>query len=599
MSRHTPSYGAALRAFVVLISSVLMVTLFAMDLRRLWFPLGVFGYQTNADGVVISADNNSPAAKAGIQIGDRVDVSSTPPQFRPYVVQATFVWEAGQNVTFGLIHKGIRHSLTLTAVPQRDVNNIRKVFWIIKFAGAVLFIVIGSALVLLRPSLMTCGFFFYCLAFAPGSWTSAWSLPYPGNYVADVLFNLVQVAGLIGLLVFAICFLSQPGAGWRFSALRLMPWLFFALFAFWNWTFYQDYWIGGPPGELFFRTLLVLVALASLVALYGFIDTYVRARGTDRQRMRWVIVGFGVSLAASYIVLLLELYSPATPSWVLNTLTLCNIFVPLSIAYAVMKHRVIDVNFVVSRALVYAVLTTLLVGVFSVIDWFFGDYLRLARLGTIAEVGAAVALGVWFNSLHKRVDALVDATFFRQRHAAERQLARNAAALPFAATTNAIALGLVAEPVRALSLASAALFRPAKDGAFVREDAVGWASGDASRLDPKDEYCLTQLLAENGPLLLDEAPLRTDGLPAGPARPVLALPIAIRRELVAVVLYGAHVHGEALDPDEIRAIAGLATGASAAYDHVKAESMKQELESMKTRIESLQADMAELRAQPV
>jgi len=166
---------------------------------------------------------------------------------------------------------------------------------------------------------------------------------------------------------------------------------------------------------------------------------------------------------------------------VFDTLFLTSVLVPLTIGYAVIKHRVIDVSFVVNRALVYGALTTLLVGMFSVIDWFFVDYLRLARLGTIAEVAAVVGFGLWFKGLHMRVDSFIDATFFRQRHAAERQLARNAAALPFATTTQIVATALVKEPVRALGLASAALFWRNKDGVYVREELEGWSAADIQR----------------------------------------------------------------------------------------------------------------------
>jgi len=249
---------------------------------------------------------------------------------------------------------------------------------------------------------------------------------------------------------------------------------------------------------------------------------------------------------------------------VFDTLFLTSVLVPLTIGYAVIKHRVIDVSFVVNRALVYGALTTLLVGMFSVIDWFFVDYLRLARLGTIAEVAAVVGFGLWFKGLHMRVDSFIDATFFRQRHAAERQLARNAAALPFATTTQIVATALVKEPVRALGLASAALFWRNKDGVYVREELEGWSAADIQRLDDSDGHFLMLLQAENGPVSLYDHPWRAHGVPSGPAYPVLALPIIVRRELVAIVLYGAHIHGEPLDPDEIKAIAGLASAAAAA-----------------------------------
>jgi hypothetical protein len=58
------------------------------------------------------------------------------------------------------------------------------------------------------------------------------------------------------------------------------------------------------------------------------------------------------------------------------------------------------------------------------------------------------------------------------------------------------------------------------------------------------------------------------------------------------------VHGEALDPDEVRAIAGLATGAAAAYDHLEAEALRSENESMRSKVESLEAQLAEAQIQP-
>jgi len=576
--------------FVVVALSLLMLGIFASDLRRLWQPVGVFGYLTNGDGTVLSVNDNSPAGKVGMQTGDRVDVAATPPQFRTLVVQGTFVSVPGQHVTFGLVHRGQLRSVTLTAVASQS-DGLDKTFWLMNFAAAVLFVSIGAALVLLRPGLTTWGFFLYCLAFSPGSWISAWVTPYPLNLITSISSYLIQVAGLVGLLVFALSFLSESVGGWRSAALRLTPALFVALALLWLFTFYQMYWVGGSPGDVLFRSILWITAILSFLALYAFVDTYVRARGTDRQRMQWIIVGFAVSLTGYLLFEILAFYAPKIPSWVLDSLLLTGVLVPLTIGYAVIKHRVIDVNFVVNRALVYGTLTTLLVAAFSIIDWFFVDYLRLARLGTIAEVVAVVAFGLWFKGLHMRVDSFIDATFFRQRHAAQRQLARNAAALPFATTPQIVATALVKEPVRALGLASAALFRRNKDGVYMREESAGWSAADIQRLADSDGHFLMLLQAENGPVSLYDHPWRTHGVPSGPAHPVLALPITVRRELVAVVLYGAHTHGEPLDPDEIKAIAGLASAAAAAYDHLEADALRRE-------VESLRSQLAEAQIQP-
>ena len=287
------------------------------------------------------------------------------------------------------------------------------------------------------------------------------------------------------MALFAALFLHEESRGWRRWVYRLFP---FALLVFWGLTTYLHlaaYRFGWPTESAdnltwFFEGLLVVVAM------YALVETYILSRGSDRQRIRWVILGFGVALVTTvggnYIY-----YNFNAPYWVQASLFLAGVVVPLTVAYAVIRHRIIDVSFVVNRALVYGVLTTLLVGAFALVDWLFIDKLKLARLGTVAEMGVAVAGGFWFNGLHKRVDTLVDATFFRQRHKAEVKLARVAAALPLATTTNAVAHLLVDEPVQAMSLASAALFRRGRDGVFIREESEGWDSNHLPRLDDLDD----------------------------------------------------------------------------------------------------------------
>lgn len=583
--------------FVVVALSLIVLVAGGLDFRRIWVPIGQFGYQLDGDDVVIYVADGSPAARAGIQVGDIVDLQSTPPQFRYYAAE-TGMLEAGQSITFALKHDGLSRLVTLNAAPQAT-ETYYAAYRVAVLCIAILYIALGAVLVLLRPSLMTWGFFLYCLANAPFTFYSAGLLfPYPWPYLEYTLQWTLSSAGIIGLLVFALCFLSEPLKGWRSSILRAMPWLFAALVASGTYWVYLWGWVGGPPGELFNRVYVAMPAVLLLVVMYLFVDTYVHARGEDRQRIRWIVVAFGVNLAIQFAYTFLGVYWAGEPIWVAHAMQLSTVMVPLAVTYAVIKHRIIDVSFVVSRTLVFGILTTLLVGAFSIIDWFFTDYLRLARLGTIAEVAAVVAFGLWFNGLHRRVDTLIDATFFRQRHRAEVQLARDAAALPSAPTTSAVAHFLVSEPMHAMMLASAALFRRDHDGIFVREQSEGWGDDDIARLGAEDDPLLMLAQTERGPLSLYDHRWRTEAVPTGPARPVLALPIMVRRELAAIVFFGSHKHGEGLDPDEIKALAGLQTGAAAAYDHLDAEALRRENESMKARVGSLEMRLAQANIQP-
>jgi hypothetical protein len=478
------------------------------------------------------------------------------------------------------------------------MDTVKKTLILARWLALLLFVGVGAGLVLLRPSVATWGFYLYCLGLnGAANVSSLFLFGPPWDLVVSAIYFAFASAGFVGVAVFAACFLHEPPVGWRAGIYRFAPLAFLIVFGL------QMYWVlaglyFGWPARDADATALTLEAVLVVAAVYALTETYLRAKGTDRQRIRWVIVGFGIALVAFLTdqILTREGFNP--PYWLHGSLALTSVVVPLTVAYAVIKHRVIDVSFVVSRALVYGILTTLLVGLFSLIDWFFTDYLRLARLGTFAEVGAVVAFGFWFNGLHRRVDTIIDATFFRQRHRAEVQLARNAVALPFATTTKSVGQALVEEPVRTLSLASAALFRRNTIGGYVREESAGWAASDLSHLDESDDHFLMLLQAEGGPLSLFDHPWRSDRVPGGPALPILALPIIVRRELAAIVFYGSHVHGEAFDPDEIKAIAGLATGAAAAYDHLEAEEMRRSNDLLQRKVETMQALLAEAQIQP-
>ena len=589
---------AALRALTVIALSLFVACEAVPDIRRVWLPAGVFGYGTNLDGVVTAVDADSPANRAAMQPGDRVDVRLSPPQNAWLIVQQPVAAKPGDSVSFDVARQGVHRTVTLASTPE-PMSDAFKVVLVAGIGATLLVVTIGAALVLLRPSPVTWGFFLFCVGNPPiKPLVLTLLLPYRANDVLQTAVDIATCAGLIGLLVFALRFLSEPLEGWRRSALQTLPYLFILLTALWLWQFYQTYVFGGPPAELLGRIEIILQWVISFVALYAFVDTYVRAHGADRQRIQWVVLGFAASLVAASVALLLNVEFTNLAPQVYAAAAMLNVIAPLTFAYAIFRYRVIDVSFVVSRALVYGVLTTLLVGVFSIIDWFFTDYLRIARLGTIAEVGAVVAFGLWFNGLHKRVDSLVDATFFRQRHRAEVQLARNAAALQFATTPQIVAKALVVEPTRALGLASAALFRRQRDQTYVREASEGWSDGDVAKLDESDGHLLMLLQAEHGPLSLYDHPWRTEAVPRGAAQPIMALPIIVRRELAAIAVYGAHIHGEPLDPDEIRAIGSLATGAAAAYDHLEAESMSRENEKMRYEVDRLLSILAEAKIQP-
>jgi hypothetical protein len=225
------------------------------------------------------------------------------------------------------------------------------------------------------------------------------------------------------------------------------------------------------------------------------------------------------------------------------------------------------------------VLTSIIVGTFGLIDWFVGKVLAQTRLASFVEVGAAVGLGFGLNGLHSTVDKLIDATLFRDRHRAEKRLARVANAVAHVGTLDAVEAMLVTEPADALRLASAAIFRAGGNGVFVRTSSVQWRSDDVAELEA-DDRLVALLLAEQNSLGLTETGWSHRDLPHGAARPILAVPVLVRHELRAIALYGAHASGEGIDPDELRLIEKIAAMSSAAIDHLEANELRRQNDAL-------------------
>lgn len=584
-------HRAALRALAVLFMAAVVIAYSLPDLRRVWLPDGRVGYVTDFDNVVTAVESHSPADRAGLRVGDQIDLAATDPRFRQLATGDPGTGYPDQPLVVTVKRGAMERSISMVSEPEY-IDVTKQALIVGRELALFLFVGIGAALVLLRPSITTWAFYVFSLGANGAPNTVLYeSLGPPWGSVCSALEVVIYPAGIVGVAVFAALFLNEESRGWRRLVYRSFPWALIILCGLGAYVGLATTWFGWPANSAQ-NVLLILEGATALVAMYGLLETYARSRGNERQRTRWVLLGFGIALAGVTVnTIIYPQFNP--PYWLHGSLLLLAIFVPLTVGYAVIRHRVIDVSFVVSRALVYGVLTTLLVGIFSIIDSFFSDYLRLARLGTVAEVGAVVAFGIWFNALHKRVDAFIDATFFRQRHRAEVQLASNAAALPFVTTERAVEQALVTEPARTLSLASAALFRRGEDGVYVRKESIGWAEDDITCLDDDDDRFLALVCTHNGPLSLYDYPWRAKCVPSGPAQPALAMPIIVRRELAAIVFYGNHIHGESLDPDEIRAIAGLANGAAAAFDHMDAETMRAENESVKREVTALRMRLAQ------
>lgn len=554
------------RALLILVTFFVIVVYYSpighVDFAENWGE-GTFGITTPARSVVvIGVDRGSPADRAGIRVGDRLidrgDLELAPRMRSPYSGER-------ERLTFARAHT--LYTVTLTALPNPNFGLLQRIGGVLAYIPPTVFLIVGFLLVFLRPSIMSWSLYVFAVGyFGTSPVYQYWAHVLPAQAYVALTFVLSTVFGpwsVQPLLPFVLRFPNGDVLGWR---CRIDPyvWLFLGL----SYAVYVFEWVAYYPGEslpAWDPIVSTVIPLATFV-FAGFILAKNVATATPSDRQRWGFLAIGT--LASFFAYAIY-YVPGVPFVVGQVVGFAVVLMPLSIAYAVFRLRVLDVNFVLNRALVYGLLSLGVIAFVSILDWFFSRVVAIGRLAIGFELLATIAVGFLLDRINRVVENFVESVFFRRRRLAERHLRRTALALPYATDEAAIIDGLVQVPVDALDLAASALYRRSGGGAryegvaTARQTQVAPAGFDANDL------LVRMLLADEKIVWLDDVRSHLD--PANAAIYTLAVPVTVRHELVSFTLYGAHTNGAQLDPEEVALLEELAREASRAYDHVEAE----------------------------
>jgi hypothetical protein len=169
-------------------------------------------------------------------------------------------------------------------------------------------------------------------------------------------------------------------------------------------------------------TLLVwlLAAAGSLVVRFR------RARGLERQQLRWLALAAAVSAVALLAAVAVAVLG-APLSVVLIAAGISVALLPVATGAAILRYRLYDLDRIISRTLAYGLLTVLLgLGYAAVV-------LGLSRLfpqdSSLVVAAATLAVAAVFQPLRRRIQAVVDRRFNRRRYDAGQTIAAFSARL--------------------------------------------------------------------------------------------------------------------------------------------------------------------------
>jgi two-component system NtrC family sensor kinase len=540
-------------------------------------------WKTTVDGVVaeeIAAD--SPAARAGVRRGDILaEIDRQPVDTESDVLARLHKAASGDTITYTLVRTNTRETLRVGLAPIPSGE--RALYFILAPVG-IFSLLVAAGVRFRRPdNEATLHFFWLSVAFF-----GMLAFSFSGRldtldwiiYWADVTSTLL----LPPLIVhFALVFPERPDS-WAHSdagrtALPLLYLPALLLFAARVSALVRAH----QPGSVFSsvltlveRTELICLAAGLIVGLGIMIRALGRARSvTARRQLRWIVGGtaFGaVPFVFGYALPFALGFTPLRGAAI--TAVLLGV-VPLAFASAIVRYRLMDVEVIIKRALVYAAALAAIAAMYAIL-------LRLARAAflsnsdrpnSIIALLATLVVVLLSRPVKNAIQTGLDRVYYRDRYDYRRALVGFARDLNSDLDLQRLSERLVHRVVETLVVDRMALMlAPAasgREGEFVTIAHIGFAGH--SPLLPRGSQAAARLIAGHT-LSLDDplTPRRVDAREIDFWRDAgihYFVPCVSKEGTIAVMALGRKASTEPLSSEDMALLAAVAAQAATALEN--------------------------------
>ena len=508
-------------------------------------------------GIVTKTDPNGPATV--LHPGDEVvAINGITPRQDPSILSFAGRVSPGTPYTITVRRNGQAMTFLLVTVEnlKEQLPGNGQKFMLVVF---LIFLLTGFFVFLLKPDDDQAWY----LALMLGTYTalSTWIMPLMAlGRVVETIVRLVTVLGIWSLPFLVKFFLIFPDRSpilKRWPKLeRYLYWPFFigALPYFggarlpeiprlWYFNFPPIKWLNAHHFLYLPMPTLTLYLVAGLVCL---IVNY-RVAGKDaRRRLRVIMFGSGTGIVALLLAIIWEAFGlqqrmPQGNEWIGIGITVTTPLIPLSFAYAIIRHKVIPISLIIRRGVRYMLVTRGAIFFESITAILCAVvYVRLffrAWEWKVVTISAAIGIAAWkvIDRLHRRyVAPAIDRRFFRQVYNAQKIMAELADALR-STTNRAELLELGATKIQsALQTEHVTILLPdeaTKEFASAYSRSYDGVKAVTEIRLAHNDLTVQRLRISNQPLEVDEA---LDALPAA-----LLVPLKGNDQLSGIIALGA------------------------------------------------------------
>ena len=171
------------------------------------------------------------------------------------------------------------------------------------------------------------------------------------------------------------------------------------------------------------ETILYVLALVAMTSLLVRLR---RSKGVKRQQVKWF--AYAVVMLATSTTLANVVSETMDVDWlgaISSVLVIASLVgLPVAMSIAILRYKLYNIDLLINRTLVYGSLTAVLAGVYV------GSVVLLQELfraltgskSQLAIVASTLAIAALFNPLRRRIQTLIDHSFYRRKYDARKTL---------------------------------------------------------------------------------------------------------------------------------------------------------------------------------
>src|SRR6202140_1260524 len=558
MNRESQARFVAVLLFLMTVAAVVFAGFNFQKEREFGVPDdGVWWVEHNGRLVADRVDPAGPGAKAGIKSDDQLiavngqEIKNTPGLVRQ--LYNTGVWS---KAPYSLIRQSVTvDSNVILAPADRSLNFSLRLI-------ALIYLGIGIYVLLRRwtgPG--STHFYVFCLVSF-----IAYSFKYTGklNDFDWVIYWSNIVAWILQPALFLHFVLTFPE---RRHFVRQRPWLLALAYlpaaallgrhimalrlaqasGYLRWDMDRQ--------EMAYGAVLFLAAAAVLWSSYRLASTTIL-----RQQLKWVTRGTILAIVPYTLFYVIPYLMGSLPgTWMKLSVLLLGLL-PLTFGYAIFRYRLMDVDLIFKRGVVYTLAAAAVVGMYFALVAGVATLVQMRQPGTgpVGLILAVVVTALLFDPVRKWIQDRVDQFFYRTRYDYRRTLLEFGRELGSEPDLNAMLSSVMDRLSRTLAVDRITIFLGGEAEGFTPAKSFGMAP--ASGLDLS--FLATPRPGQAGHLFFEnthQVPRETPGAQEAIARLDLNyyIPCRVQQKTIAVLGLGKTAQGDFLSSEDVELLETL------------------------------------------